>query len=91
MTERGERYRRILFRTGIGGLLVALAGELPLRAITTVEWPRRKLDQIVSLSKRTDRRLILLRVGGGPGADAGTIGPRSVRDQAGEGHARPIP
>ena len=56
----------LVIADGQQDLLLALAGELPLRAITTVDWPRRKLDQIVSLSKRADRQLILLRVGGGP-------------------------
>ena len=42
-------------------LVRSLAGELPLKTLTTIEWPRRKLDQIVSLSRRADRELSVLR------------------------------
>lgn len=48
-------------------LLPNVAGELPLETITTVEWPRRKLDEILAFSKRGDRQLMLLRVGSGGG------------------------
>jgi 4-amino-4-deoxy-L-arabinose transferase-like glycosyltransferase len=48
-------------------LLLNIAGELPLETITTVEWPRRKLDEILAFSKRGDRQLMLLRVGTGGG------------------------
>lgn len=51
----------LVMASGQHDLLRSLAGELPLQALATIEWPRRKLDQIVSLSRRADRELAVLR------------------------------
>jgi 4-amino-4-deoxy-L-arabinose transferase-like glycosyltransferase len=43
-------------------LLLNVVGPLPLEAIRTVEWPRRKLDDLVDFSKRSARQVMVLRV-----------------------------
>ena len=42
-------------------VLLNVVGTLPLEAIRTVEWPRRKLDEIVDFSKRSARQVMILR------------------------------
>jgi hypothetical protein len=44
-------------------LLLNVAGKLPLETIKTVEWPRRKLDNILNFSKRSARQVMVLRLG----------------------------
>jgi hypothetical protein len=44
-------------------LLLSVDGKLPLEAIKTVEWPRRKLDNILNFSKRSARQVMVLRFG----------------------------
>ena len=41
--------------------LRSVVGELPLDVVGTVEWPRRRLDDMLSLSKRRPRQVMLLR------------------------------
>jgi 4-amino-4-deoxy-L-arabinose transferase-like glycosyltransferase len=44
-------------------LLLSVDGKLPLEPIKTVEWPRRKLDNILNFSKRSARQVMVLRFG----------------------------
>ena len=53
----------LVMAQGQQDLVSIVAGELPVRELATVEWPRRKLDQLVNLSRRSDRQLTLFRFG----------------------------
>ena len=53
----------LVMAQGQQDLVSTVAGELPVRELATVEWPRRKLDQLVNLSRRSDRQLTLFRFG----------------------------